>query len=255
MSTYSSEPESRDFAGTPSDEVADIIASGSPGIGALFVSMARRHPAGADAQYLKWHTLDHRPEQQRIECIKTSLRVVSTPACRQARAACEPLFDAVDHVMTYFFTDIRGLDNFNSLSTALRNAGRAPFILPPVERGVYTVAEKRTAPRHKVGSDVLPWMPTLGIYLLLEKGTASSLALARTPGVAGVWSAISTETPYSTDADGVQMTYCFLDDDPVATAQRLRPLLEERWQSQSIQPLLAAPFHTVVPYEWARYLP
>ena len=52
--------------GTPSDEVADILATGSGDITTMFVSMATRHPEGADAEYLHWHTLDHRPEQHRL---------------------------------------------------------------------------------------------------------------------------------------------------------------------------------------------
>jgi hypothetical protein len=251
----SGEPRSSDFAGTPSDDVPGIRASGSPDIQALFVSMAKRHPDGADAQYLRWHTLDHRPEQQRLESVKTSLRVVSTPACRAARAASEAEFEAVDHVMTYFFTGIAGLDDFNALSTALRNAGRAPFILAPVQRGVYSVAGRVAASRAKLGADVLPWMPARGIYLLIEQGCAPSQHLADIPGVAGVWWANSIATPYSTVAAGQQMTCCFLDDDPVVAAQRLHPLLVDRWRTLPVRPLLAAPFYSVVPYEWDRYLP
>ena len=52
--------------GTPSDEVADVLAAGRGEITTLFVSMARRHPEGRDAEYLRWHTLDHRPEQHRL---------------------------------------------------------------------------------------------------------------------------------------------------------------------------------------------
>ena len=34
--------------GTPSDEVADVLAAGRGDIVTLFVSMARRHPEGRD---------------------------------------------------------------------------------------------------------------------------------------------------------------------------------------------------------------
>ena len=54
---------------------------------------------------------------------------------------------------------------------------------------------------------------------------------------------------------GQQITYCFLDDDPVAVAARMLPVLAELWRTAALQPLLAAPFYTVVPYEWERYLP
>src|ERR1700727_2517029 len=125
--------------GTPSDEVAEVLATGRGEISTLFVSMATRHPDGTDAEYLQWHTLDHRPEQHRLSAVRASLRLVSTPACRAARAVRHDRFDAVDHVMTYFFSDVAGMDGFLALSTALGDAGRKLPLLPPVERGVYGV--------------------------------------------------------------------------------------------------------------------
>ena len=73
--------------GTPSDEIDEVLATGRGDITTLFVSMATRHPDGTDADYLRWHTLDHRPEQHRLSAVRASLRLVSTPACRAARAA------------------------------------------------------------------------------------------------------------------------------------------------------------------------
>ncbi len=236
--------------GTPSDEVPAVLATGRGDVSTLFVSMATRHPGGLDAEYLRWHTLDHRPEQHRLSAVRASVRLVSTPACRAARAASPGRFDAIDHVMTYFFTDVKGLKGFNELSTALGDAGRKMELLPPVQRGVYDVASKAAAPRIKVGADVLPWWPSRGVYLLLELGEASSADLLEVDGVAGVWSATSRHID-----PAQQITYCFLDDDPVTTAQRLAPVLERRWNATGIEPLLAAPLHLVVPYEWDRHVP
>lgn len=78
--------------GTPSDEVTEILATGNGEITTLFVSMATRHPDGNDAEYLRWHSLDHRPEQHRLAAVRASLRLVSTPACRAARALSEDLW-------------------------------------------------------------------------------------------------------------------------------------------------------------------
>src|SRR3984957_20988510 len=105
--------------GTPSDEVAEVLPAGRGEITTLFVSIARRHPDGTDADYLRWHTLDHRPEQHRLSAVRASLRLVSTPECRAARAINGDRFGPVDHVMTYFFADIAGLYGFNALSSAL----------------------------------------------------------------------------------------------------------------------------------------
>lgn len=241
--------------GTPSDQVADVLAVGRGEITTLFVSMATRHPDGLDADYLRWHTLDHRPEQHRLAAVRASLRLVSTPACRAARTINGGPLDGVDHVMTYFFTDGAGLRGFNDLSTALGNAGRKLPLLPPVERGVYEVQTKAAAPRVKVGSDVLPWLPVRGAVLLVERGSAPTEPLLDVAGVAGVWSAASRPVDASlANAEGGQsITYCFLDDDPVATAERLRPVLSARWAA--VEPLFAAPFFAVVPYEWDRYVP
>jgi len=243
--------------GTPSDEMPDVLATGGGDVTTLFVSMATRHPDGADADYLRWHTLDHRPEQHRLSEVRASLRLVSTPACRTARAAGHDRFDAIDHVMTYFFTDPSGMTGFLDLAKALIGAGRKLPLLPPVERGIYQVENKIAAPRVKIGSDVLPWWPIRGVYLLLEKNASAPTHLTDVDGVAGVWSAasMSVDDRLASALAGQTISYCFLDEDPVVTAEKLRPELQRRWSDNGIEPFLAAPFHAVVPYEWDRYVP
>lgn len=243
-----------ELTGTPSDQCDPILATGDGDITTLFLSMAKRHPDGNDADYLRWHCLDHRPEQHRLSALRASLRAVSTPACRAARAAGDSAFEAIDHLMVYFFSEPAGLAAFGQLSTALRDAGRSPFILPPVQRGVFDVREKSAAQRARIGAGVLPWLPVTGIYLLLEQGSASAATLTEVPGIAGLWTAQAQASPYSTVDTDLQLTCCFLDDDPVAVARRLQPVLAQRWQ-QSLQGLFAAPFFTVIPYQWDRYLP
>ncbi|MGH3677255.1 MAG: hypothetical protein ACRDU5_16230 [Mycobacterium sp.] len=243
--------------GTPSDEVDGVLATGRGEISTLYVSMATRHPEGRDADYLRWHTLDHRPEQHRLAAVRASLRLVSTPACRAARASGGERFDAIDHVMTYFFTDQRGLKAFYELSAALGGADRKLPLLPPVQRGVYAVQSKVAAPRVMIGADVLPWWPARGVYLLLEAGTTPPADLTDVEGVAGVWSVASqrVDAGLASAQPGQLLTYCFLDDDPVATAARLRPALAARWGQAGVEPLLAAPFYPVVPHDWDRHVP
>ncbi|HKY90466.1 MAG TPA: hypothetical protein VJM11_05470 [Nevskiaceae bacterium] len=252
MSGVSPDPNAG-LVGTPSDDVPAIGAEGDGAITTLFVSMAKRHPTGADADYLRWHSLDHRPEQHRLAGVRASLRVVSTPACRAARAASHGPFDAVDHVMTYCFADRAGLDGFGRLSRALSGAGRVPFVLEPVQRGVYTVTSKVAAPHAKAGAAVLPWRPVRGVYLVIEPAGATSTPLARLAGVAGVaglWSGEAVATPYSSAEAGQRLTCGFLEDDPVAVALRIKHVLDDLPRA-----LLAAPFQAVVPFEWDRYLP
>jgi hypothetical protein len=245
------------LVGTPSDEVEAVLATGRTDVTTIFVSMSARHPDGADAEYLEWHTLDHRPEQSRLATVRGSVRLVSTPACRAARAVCDARYEGVDHVMTYLFADIAGLAEFNNLAVALGDAGRIPYLLPLVERGVYGVSGMVAAPRVKVGADVLPWWPARGVYLLVERGEATPTDLAAVPGVAGAWSAttVACDPLFSTAATGQQITYCFLDDDPVDTATRLASVLRSRWSSGAVTPLFAGPFHTLVAHAWDRHIP
>jgi hypothetical protein len=163
--------------------------------------------------------------------------------------------DEVDHVMACFWTDIAGPEAFDQLRIALRSAGRARFILPPVDRGVYAVENRRTASRVEVGGEVLPWRSVRGVFLLVEHGMAPPPDLTSVPGVAGVWSGSSVLSPHSGVLPGQRLAYCFLDDDPVETAARLRPALERRWAELPVTAVLAAPFHPVHPYEWYPYLP
>lgn len=257
------------LAGTPSDESPGILSVGGTDISILKFSMTGRHPDGRDAEYIEWHVLDHEPEMHRLAAVRSSLRIVSTPACRAARAASADLWEPVDHVMTYFFTSATAFKDWETLNDELGNAGRMPYRrgvtldnpiprVPFIDRGIFELKGMAAAPRIKVGADVLPWWPARGVYVLLERGDAAADDLTEVDGVGGVWWAcgIPAEFPAVTfDHSGLQVTYCFLDDVPAETGERLRPVLEKRWESSDIEPLFAAPFHMVVPYEWSRHLP
>lgn len=250
--------EASALVGTPSDECPEILATGSTDVTTIYTSLSKRHPEGRDADYLEWHSLDHRPEQHRLAELRASFRMVSTPACRAARAASNARYDEADHLQTYFFAGLSAMDGFNALSVALRNAGRAPYLLPLVERSAYRLEGIAAAPRIKVGADVLLWWSTKGVYFMIERGGAPVADLLDVPGVGGAWwgGAEPLEPPFNTrDNSGLQVSYLFLDDEPVEVAERLRPRLEQRWSTASIEPLLAAPFHSLVAYEWDRYVP
>jgi hypothetical protein len=249
------------LVGSPSDDVPAILATGRIDITTAFVSMTARHTERRDADYIEWHCMDHRPEMHRLAAMRASLRLVSTPRCRAVRAASEAPYDGVDHVMTYLMagdTDA-ALDAFRVLNYALLEVGRTPHLLPMIQRAVYGFAGVAVAARIKAGADVLPWWPPRGVYVLLERGAAPVADLVEVPGVGGVlWAhGIPKGQPYSNGADntGLQIAYCYLDDDPVESAVRLRPVLEKRWAAGSAAPLLAAPFQAIVPYEWDRYVP
>ncbi|MCU1380925.1 MAG: hypothetical protein JWN29_3908 [Acidimicrobiales bacterium] len=246
------------MAGAPSDDVPAILEHGTTDVQVGVVSMSARSPDGQDAAYVEWHLLDHLPEQHRIGGVRGGVRWVSTPACRAARAASERRFDAVDHVVQYLFAEPvdESLAAFFGLGGALRGAGRMPLRLPGVELGGYRLAATVAARRVLAGADVLPWRPARGAYLLVEEGGQVPAELVEVPGVAGLWSWEGSATVHVDLAptDGLRLTVCYLDDDPVATACRLAPVLSDRW-SAGVVPLLAAPFEPVVPWQWERSLP
>jgi hypothetical protein len=91
--------------------------------------------------------------------------------------------------------------------------------------------------------------------MLLEQGRPAPAPSTEVPGIAGVWCADSVPTQYSSTGESHRLSLCFLDGDPVDTAARLRPVLEARWNDGGMHPLLAAPFYSIVPFEWNRYLP
>jgi hypothetical protein len=243
--------------GTASDNLPDVLATGRSDIGYAFISLSAREPSGRDAEYIEWHSLDHRPEQHRLPKLRQSLRLVSTPACRAARAASAGIFDRADHVMTYLFADDGGIPGFFALGAALDRNGRMPLRLPSVGHMTANLAGKLAADRAVAGADVIPWRPSLGVYLLVEEGLSSPVGLLDAPEVAGVWwyEGAVTPEPLSGDWRGRQITYCYLDGDPVAAADGLRERIERRWSSGAIRGLLAAPFFTVSPFEWDRRLP
>ena len=242
--------------GTASDDLPAVLATGSTDVRAIFLSMSARAADGRDAQYLEWHSLDHRPEQHRIAGLRHSLRVVSTPACRAARLVSDARFDAVDHVMTYFFAADAAFEQFNALSAAL-GGERRPFRLPSVYANYFHLAGTLAARRAVAGADVIPWRPARGLVLIIEQGERSPAELVDTAGVAGLWWHVGGSPPVANFADnsGLQATYCFTEENPIDTVHALRAPLERRWFAGDVIPLLAAPFHSLVPFEWDRYLP
>ncbi len=244
------------LTGTPSDQLPAVLATGTTDVRRIFASLSAREISGRDADYLIWHSLDHRPEQYRIAGIRHSIRLVSTPACRVARALSSPQYDAVDHVMTYFFAEDAALDQYLALSLALQGE-RRPFRLPTVDANYFSLSGKLAASSAIAGADVIPWRPARGVYLIIEQTDVSPATLAQIDGVAGIWWHRGGVPPLEgfRDNTGLQLSYCFLDKDPVAVAEKFREPLQKRWADKNITPLLAAPFYTLVPFEWDRYLP
>ena len=243
--------------GTPSDQLPEVLATGLSDADFIFLSLSSRDSDGRDAEYIAWHSLDHRPEQYRLAGIRNTMRLVSTPECRAARAANAAPFDAVDHIMTYQFADSTPMSAFTELGAALDRGGRMPHRLPSLGYLTGDITGRIAAPRSVAGADVIPWRPALGVYVIVEQGSASPEALIDVPGVAGIWwfNGSVEGSGMGAGSVGKQITYCYLDADPVACAGALGERMTARWASGAVTGLLAAPFYAVVPFDWGRHLP
>jgi hypothetical protein len=251
----------------PSDDDPAIAATGTGDVAFSVVSMSERHAEGRDHEYLDWHLTDHLPEQHRLAGLRRGQRWVSTPACRSARAASEPALDGVDHLVQYLFAEPvePALDQFFSLGAALHGAGRMPIALPRVQVGGWDLVGALAARRALVGEAVLPWLPSPGVYVVVEEVAdipASDLAdgldaLVSVPGVAGVWwwSGSSSRHERLDPNDDLALTICYLDEPPVEVAAALVPTLEQRWSAGGWSALLAAPFTAVDPHRRGDHLP
>lgn len=246
-----------EFAGIPSDELPEVLATGQSDVSFAFISLSARDGQGRDAEYIEWHTLDHRPEQYRLTGMRNALRLVSTPTCRAARAASTDRFDDVDHVMTYLFTGLAAMPPFSALGGALHRGGRMPHVLPQVMHLTGDLVGKTAAARVVAGADAMPWRPCTGVYLVIERGEVAPPIAEDLPGVAGAWwyAGRLAPAPFTQDGRGLCITYYYLDGDPLEVAGPLGERFRQRWSKGSAQGLLAAPFYATIPFEWDRYLP
>ncbi len=116
---------------------------------------------------------------------------------------------------------------------------------------------------------MVPFRPHQGIYLIVEEPdpvdrvvqdaylqrmhTEVLPELVSVPGVAGAWAFGTTPSirrPMFTDGE-YRMTVCYLDDDPAAVGERLRPVLDRMWATAPVRPVLAAPFHSLLSWDGA----
>jgi hypothetical protein len=236
-----------------------------------FFSLSHRSPTGDDRSYLEWHQLDHMPEQYQLPGLILGQRWASTPACQAARAAAVDDWSQVDHVVCYLMGNPvdETIDEFLTLGRHLAELGRFSRALPSHYRGALRLLEAHAAPRALVGPEVVPFRPHRGVYLIVEAPTDQSARddylqrkhtellpeLVSVPGVAGAWAYATTPAirrPMFTDGD-LQMTVCYLDDDPAAVGERLAPVVTRATAEAPTRLLLAAPYESMMTWDWDRF--
>jgi hypothetical protein len=238
-----------------------------------FFSLSQGAADGDDRGYLAWHQLDHMPEQYQLPGLLLGQRWASTPACVNARAAAVEQWADTAHVVCYLMGNPvdETLDEFYALGRTLAEKGRMGRSLPSLYLGGLRLLEAQAAPRTLISSDVVPYRPHQGIYLMVEEPTGVATQddylqqlhtdvvprLISVPGVAGALTFGTTPTFLrpSFSPGRYRFTTCYLDDDPATVGHRLEPVLRAIWEDAPVRPLLAAPFESMMIWDWDRFGP
>jgi len=222
-----------------------------------FFSFTEITDPGSHRSYNEWHQLDHLPEQYPIAGVVSGQRWVLTPGCRTARLASGRQLDPIHYMTLYLMADPLDatLEDFVAIAETLRRAGRFHSARRARLSGPFDRLDSSAAGRVLVSADAVPHRPHLGVYVIVESEDASTPALDRLNGVAGVagsWAfragPHAHDTRFSTGDH--RITVCWLDDEPLAVADRLAPVLAADWERRQSRPVLAAPFETITPWAW-----
>jgi hypothetical protein len=220
--------------------------------------------------YLRWHLLDHMPEQYQLPGIVYALRYVADGEYGDHLLAENGLADRVWGVMNYLVGDPvqQTHDDFMNLGPRLAEVGRL-MTRPSLGLRMLALLRWYSAPKALVSPEVAPFRPHRGIAFIVEEPTNDSSSewlrwlqeehypsLLDVAGVAGAWMYGSTNTwKLHPHCDGTQqwITLVYLDADPLETMKELKPVVEERWASGAARPLFAGPMRTMTDWEaWPR---
>ena len=243
-----------------------------------FFSLTSGPASGDDAAYLRWHLLDHQPEQYSIPGLRLGTRWYADDRCVARRTAETPELAPVRHAVAYLMAEPLEdtLTEFARLGRRLAEAGRYPEPATPHLLGAYELRDASPAPAALVSAAALPFRPHRGVYLLVERPTGAAPldgwwswqaaehvpALLTTEGVAGVCTFATTPrlgegadqaARYGTkapwDPGSSIVTVVYLDQDVERAAVRIDPLVRARWDGGAVAPRLAGPLRSPVAFE------
>jgi hypothetical protein len=230
-------------------------------------SLTTAAPADDDGTYLRWHLLDHMPEQYQLPGIVHGLRWIADGEYPDHRLAADGPLGDIGNVVHYFVGDPvqETFDDFVTLGRDLRENGRFPITRPLLQISGLRLLQWHAAPRALISAEVVPFRPHRGVLLIVEEaaGGRSSQwlewlhaehypALLATPGTAGAWTfSVSNgwRAPRGWRTEPQYITVVYLDADPLATTRALAPLVEERWRSAAVRPVFAGPLRTMINWE------
>lgn len=221
-----------------------------------------------DVDYLRWHLMDHMPEQYSLPGIAFGQRWIADGKYLDARLIAEGASGNIGNVVNYLVREpvVETLDDFMSLGARLSAAGRYPIARPALQISAARLLHRVAAPRVMVSANVIPFRPHRGVLLLVEdrpsEDDADWLAwiqrenlpeLLLLDGVAGAWMFASPEDwlPESSlwSERRQYVTVVYIDGEPLSTAASARAAVEQRWESGRVRPVFAGPLRSMIAYE------
>jgi hypothetical protein len=238
-----------------------------------FFSLTPSAPADDDGSYLRWHLLDHMPEQYQLPGIVHGLRWIADGDYVDRRLVARGPLEQLGNAVHYLVGDPveKTFDDFVTLGRALREQGRFPVTRPSLQVSGLRLLDWQSSPHALISAEVVPFRPHRGVLLIVEEAEEADgavrgrpnewlqwlhaehyPALLATSGTAGAWTFGSTgawRAQQGWQTDPQYITVVYLDDDPLATTATLAPLVEERWRSGAVRPLFAGPLRSMISWE------
>ncbi len=225
-------------------------------------------PAAADddGSYLRWHLLDHMPEQYQLPGIVLASRWIADGAYLNSRIVSSGHLAEVGNVVNYSVGDPaqQTIDDFMELGRRLAEVGRFPEVRPSLQLRTYALLKWYAAPQALISAEIVPFRAHRGVLVIVEEPVAETSAwlqwlhtdnfpaLLATPGVAGAWMYGTTSTWQlhpAMQGPAQHITVIYLDGDPLAVTATLAPLVEQRWASGVVRPLFAGPLRTMMSWD------
>ena len=241
-------------------------------IKAAFFSMTPRVTRDDDISgYLRWHLLDHMPEQYQLPGIVYATRWIADGEYGDHRVAGSGSLERIGGIMNYLVGEPVQLTHYDfmELGARLSEVGRFPEHRPPLQLTMPALLRWYASPRALISAEVVPFRPHRGVTVIVEQPVGANAdhwlqwlhaehypALLDTPGVAGAWMYGSTNYwtlhPHC-HREPQYITVVYLDEDPLITTAALAPTIESRWVSGEVRPLFAGPLRSMI--QWEAWLP
>ncbi len=166
--------------------------------------------APTDDGYLRWHLLDHMPEQYQLPGIVHGLRWIADGDYPAHRIAAHGPLGDIGNVVHYLVGEpvAETMRDFVELGRVLREKGRMPAMRPLLQISGLRLLQWDSAPQTLVSGEVVPFRPHRGVLLIVEEPGGERPdrwlqwlraehypALLAVPGAAGVWTFGSICTP------------------------------------------------------------